>query len=283
MIHRRLIATAMAALILTCVAQRSGLAQAQGIDILSYFPQAVDTQWVYHVETGTRAPVLRRMTKWPMDGANQQIPVVVVTRENFEPEAKEPQDPKVLEIRVKRSSTPPAFPKDPIEIEYEILRDDLGFYRGHHSVKTEIRKIQNLWMVMQNVSYDKGSLRSPPEVADNPDIKFGYQERFLFFWKGGSLTLDYDDHKEDLNYINITDSLPGYKGQQVVRFRRFVKPEDSFGPELGQAISEDYWYAPQVGLVKFNQKIGDELSVSVRLVQFQKGVSENAGGGGTTQ
>lgn len=218
-----------------------------------YFPTEKGCRWEYEITIGKAEPLQFRITTWPMGDKG----VRMATRSRFLPliSSGNPKSSFILAYSIK-GPVEKAGPYAWSPVELKIERDDLGIYKD----------VKNVYLIhapdylsMEVVTYSPDSPGAPGGTWGSWGQEDGYSDRIIFFADKPMIARSIID-SDMLLFL-------GLDGKEL-HFCRQVSAEEKSEDVLGSAFTEDLWYAKGKGLVKLQQKINGEVSMTWNLKKF---------------
>ena len=216
-----------------------------------YFPVKEGTEWSYEIKLERTLPLTYEVTSWPSGKVYHRIPVI--------PEYYPWQSDRYhLKIAVRD------YDETDGVVSLNIIEDDLGFFNNADFVWWELSDVKDGLVVDQKLEYIK-STSQPREFL------VGISTRAIFFNGDAGKSKSYVTGEEDsLKFVGIDDKVPGYKAP-CLHFVREVKKGNGRYPYADKGFTEDVWYAPDIGLVRLEQKVEGQNSMIWTLEKFVPG------------
>jgi len=213
---------------------------------LDYFPMDVGREWTYKIEIGKVKPMIYENVAI-IKGNDDYYYFPLVGSLNASSDAD-----CYLKIMVK---SPYQEAERLMSVELEVLEDDLGIFRFNTKLFWGMEGFSSQTAILQAVEYANGNLMSVypyPELANAEEV---VSERVIFLWGEGRIV---QEDKDSFGFRNIDKNVPGYQGIPCWHFLREVHPDKS---TQAKSFTEDYWYAPEKGLVRLEQKVEGIISM----------------------
>lgn len=244
---------------------KTTLSSYESSDLWEYFPMNTGTEWTYNIKIENVQPVIAE-TIWMIGKENYYITERDVIKINSGENAR-------LRIKVKG---PEQETHRPGTVELEILEDDLGLFRyvkqifwarklnppGAFGGVTGLDLVidYSADQLMKTYTTLSQQLQDATSIHSSRVIFFGNQDMAMIEKDIG------DDKIETLTYSGLDSNVPGYQGIPCLHFSRQVYPPVNH-PEI-ETITEDSWYAKGKGLVRFEQKVGNQPSMTWTLEKY---------------
>ncbi|PIR94846.1 hypothetical protein COT95_01945 [Candidatus Falkowbacteria bacterium CG10_big_fil_rev_8_21_14_0_10_37_6] len=234
----------------------------------NYFPCEVGNEWTYDIKIGSKYPLYRNITKWPLgDGEISYLNCGYLAIM----ETEKVQNPKLI-LKVKQKAEKQGPLEYPNGYEIEIIQDDIGIYRDAEQVFWCISK-SGRYQVIEVVTYP--SFRSPARSGQwgSWDNGNGYTMKLLMFGESPGIMISIESHSPAKLYFN------GPAGNNKLEFIRiYEKTNDddndlptkkTAGEHLDSAFTEKLLYEKGKGLESLVQMMGDEFLMSWSLSSFK--------------
>jgi len=236
-----------------------------------YFPTSTGMKWVYQIEIGEVEPLNYKEISWPL-GKRE---ITYSTRGRFRPLLEEtPPKTFLLEMRVKG----PAAKQGPLEyegVELEIEKDELGIFDEYAKQVFWSTTRGGRFMAQEVVTYSPYMPGAPTGSWGGWGQGDGYSMRLIFFGDEPGTRIGMGKEPQDaLLFVGIDTQVPQDEGTPLLHFLRTVESsERKKGEEqshLGKGFTEDMWFARGKGMVRLEQKVEGETSMTWSLIQFSK-------------
>lgn len=228
-----------------------------------YFPTNTGTTWVYEIEIGEVEPLDYRETWWSLSNGKA---FCYEMRGRFRA-LMEDTAPKtfVLEMKVKGPADEQGPLEYPLGVELEIEKDELGIFEDTKQVFWAITS-HDRFTVNEVITYSPHSSYSP----GYPFVGEGYSIRLVFFGGKPGLMIPIGEQSKDALLFNGVDTkVSEYEGIPLLNFIRTVEPGEK-NDYINKGFSEDMWFAKGKGLVRLEQKVDGEVSMTWNLVEFSE-------------
>ncbi len=241
-------------------------------ELSNYFPIDTGTTWVYEIEIGEAEPHFYREEKWPV-GDDEYVTYETRGLRTFLDNTS--RKTFTLKIKVKGHAEKQGAFEFPLGVELDIEKDELGIFEDTKQV---------FWAITDNPTFRVIELVTyPPDMLGAPTSPWGswkqddtFSTRMLFFSDApGTVTWLGDENKDYLLFTGVDTEIPANEEENVLHFVRIVgstENEFGFGEDyVFKGFSEDMWFARGKGLVRLEQKVDGEVSMTWTLVEFSKG------------
>lgn len=240
-----------------------------------YFPLEIGVRWAYEIQIGEAEPLNYKETRWPMEPGKVSV---FSTRGRYTAYLKDPSKKSYrLTIAVKGPAEKQGGLQYPIGAELEIEEDELGIFGDAEKVFFAVTT-SGRYMAQLVATYPPDSLGAPFGMTSFED---GFSMQILFFT--GNLGTEIGigkEPKDKLALIGLDTSVPKYKGEALLHFRREVAPDENILQQaeyLNNGFTEDLWFAKGKGLVRLEQKVNGKVSMVWVLTQFTLPVKGKSG------
>jgi hypothetical protein len=211
-----------------------------------YFPAKEGMSWSYKIDLGTKDPMLYQ----EMNGRFYWARI----------NAKElGNDPDCCRLSFVAQDLH-AVSSGNIQIyRLSATRDDLGILGISSESKWSVLDKNGKLEVFGTFSYPFTFEEAGKENGSEEKLAlFGFKPVFFTPDRGGE---EKSYAGDTLKFIAYEKETPGYEGSSVMHFARRI---DALN------LSEDTWYVPKKGLVKFEQRVSGELSMTWTLESFNE-------------
>ncbi len=224
--------------------------QTSEVDPSDYFPMDIGREWTYNIKLGKVSPMILEDVIIAKDNKPynfSHVGPINVSAGNYR-----------LKMRVVEPYSEELRSLGGVGVE--ILEDELGFYRFVSQIfwrRESPTFIGSQTSILQSLIYSDSELMSVypyPQLEDADSI---HSYRTIFIWGGGGI--EQEDEEESFFFIDVDKNVPGWQGVPCYHFTREAKSDESTGSE---SITEDYWYAPKKGLVRLEQRVKGEISMT---------------------
>lgn len=219
-------------------------------NLSDYFPMDIGREWAYDIKLGKVAPMLLEDVIIVNNNEPYNFSLVgPINANNAESYSLRMQivEPKLEQV-----------PSGAVEVK--ILQDELGLYRFVDSIfwhKESLSISGSQSGVLQSYMYSVPELMAVYPYSQLKDASSVHSNRNIFIWGGGGIVSD--DKEESFFFIGMDNSISGWQGIQLAHFTRKANSDESSG---SKSITENYWYAPNKGLVRLEQTVEGEISMT---------------------
>jgi len=229
-----------------------------------YFPMDVGREWSYLITIGETEPLIYQEVVWPTSTGS----VLSSTRGRLALASRE-GDTFLLELRVKSRAVEQGPLSYPEGVELEILTDDLDFYEDSQQVFWAILTSPR-YMTHEVVTFSQYGIRAPTGWPIQED---GFSMRLLFVGEEGVSVGMGEDPADEVMFIGVDTDVPGYEGKALLQFRRTVKEGEPMPGRprdyLDSGFIENTWFAEGEGLVRLEQRVGGQVSMTWNLLSSE--------------
>jgi hypothetical protein len=242
-----------------------------------FFPSSPGSRWEYTIEVQQSPPVWYRLTSWPVGGDRA---VRYESRGFYRAAVPGNDRPKqyTLDLRVKAKAPSQGPLRYPLGVELEITRDDLGVFDGRQQVFWAITDGRggSGYSVIQVETF------SPRAMPGAPTGHFGGwgqedgdAQRQLFFAEEPMTSIrSGSEPRARLLFVGLADP-PEPGSPDRLHFRRTVQAaqeRDRRDPVAFESeFVEDSWFERGKGLVRLEQKVKGDVTMTWRLVAYTPG------------
>lgn len=238
-----------------------------------YFPTDTGTRWIYEIEKGEVDPLHYRVTRWPL--RNGKVATTSTRGLFFRPPLGDRAlKTFLLEMSVKGPASKQGPLMWPAGIELDIEKDELGFFEDAEQVFWAIT-FSGRFEVWTVVTYLPDTSTIVGGSWGSWGQEEGYSLRVVFFGEAPGTRIGIGEKsKDNLLFTGVDTEVPEYEGTPLIHFVRTVEPaekeegEDRSYHEKG--FSEDMWFAKGKGLVRLEQKVDGEVSMTWTLMEFSE-------------
>ena len=233
-----------------------------------FFPSETGTRWVYEIKlAGKKRPLERKISRWPLGNSNS-VRVTLRSGLLYGKPGKDGLYRLVLRVKGPAKEQGPRKYKHAVELEIE--RDDLGIYADNKGL---------FWLFMPMSEFRVIELtlldpNSPGNLSGGTwghwNQAPGYSEKFKIFGAKPGIGLEFS--KEDDVLIFLGPEIIDKK--TCLHYRRDVKQKKndvSGGNYLSSAFTEDLWFEKYKGLIRLEQRVGDEITMTWTLLTPPEG------------
>lgn len=216
---------------------------------------------------GEIEPLYYREVIWPVGEEKYKQ---TSTRGIFVAHLKDPNRVEFyLQKRIKCKAEHQGELNYPLGFEIEIQKDDLGIYSRSKQVFLAA-STSSRFMADEVITYsaEEDTLASNP--WGNLGRKDGFCMRLIFFGDEPGLSIGLGSDPKDRLIFKGFENVPT-TNEAALHFRREVDASENASEDLDRAFTEDTWFVKGKGLVYFQQKINDKISMTWELVDFKKG------------
>jgi hypothetical protein len=261
--------------VLLCVLLAAGCFQGNGTGLppsenpKDYFPMNPETEWHYKITAGNTDALTYETVSWPI--SEKQLSYA--TR-GWIYSAK-PGKTYDLIIKVEKPQTEQGPLKVSDGVELKIIKDDLDLFKKSDSTGifwAPFGSDGGTYMINQVITYSPNSMGAPSGPWGSWGQKDGYSLRLLFFADKPGIEISRSGDPDALLFEGVDNSLPGYSN--CLKFTRTVKESEPTSREatsLDKSFTETTWFAKDKGLVRLEQKVNGQTSMTWTLEKFTKG------------
>lgn len=252
----------------------SAVAQSTDEGLMGYFPMQPGAQWTYRVEILGTAYIYDEVVH-EEDNNNYSY-----MSEGY----LYPEDEAVLQYRIEA----PAPRQGPFQydsgVELTLLGDDLEMY-----FQVEGVYYNTLYTLQGETIVQQVLIHTPmPSAGWGPGGGEEYSLRVVFFtvrpevWEIALdninefrpyISINLGDSHDMLTFVGVDSQVPGYEGELAMKFQRTVDLSDS---EQMTGFTEDLWFVMGVGLVRLEQRVDDEITMTWELDTFVPVLGSNS-------
>jgi hypothetical protein len=239
-------------------------------DPQEYFPIAMGTTWTYDITIGPGEPLSYQTRKWPMG----EKAMVQSVRGRYWGAMKHLEEGKTSSLKLKlrvagRTTECPMATANAVKVD--VVQDDLGIFEDAEALYfTRIGDESDCEWVMVT-SYGMHGIGAPtgswgmPLSTDN-----GFSNRLIFFGDGFGIRISLGgaSSEDHLLCVGLDQVRRGARNVELVRFTRTVDPrsdDDSEADVLNKGFTEDTWYQRGRGLVRLEQTIDGQRTMTWEL------------------
>jgi hypothetical protein len=223
-------------------------------DAWEYFPMDIGTEWHYNIFIENDNPVGQEKVIWPKGNGYSTS---YISKSSYYRKAGES-----CKLIMKVDERLPESSDGAI---VKIIEDEIGLYNRAEEIRwTPIGKENDEIAINQKLIYN--GVYGPYPSSIN-----GYSDRPIFFIDNPNneiVTLNNLD--EILIFIEVSNDVSGYIGQPCIHLMRQVSSRlsEHYSKEF---FTEDMWFAKGKGLVRLEQKIEGQKSMTWTLEKFIPG------------
>jgi hypothetical protein len=232
-------------------------------DPMDYFPMKVGTQWHYNVRVENTDPLTYKVMNWPVNDKTRSYSVRgLLTTEN---------KPKDFDLTLKAvgivsKEGPFNYPNG---LAVQVVEDGLNIFRDNTGMFwVTLKTSEGGPMIMQTVTYSTDMPGG--SMWGTWGVKEAYSQSIIFFGDQPLIEMSIVGDQDKLLFLGVDSIVPGCGGQACLHFRRNVDAKD-VNEYISQAFAEDVWFAKGKGLVRLEQKIDGQRSMTWTLESFSLG------------
>lgn len=217
-----------------------------------YFPAEAGMRWTYQITVGKILPLYSRQIQWETDSGEK---IASFYTGHYLPR---PREKKVfsLVIGIIRK-----WGKNPAIAEIKVEKDELGVFKGAKRIFWEIIDDENYeyaeggYQIYERITYPSSHPDAPP------DSSRGMSTRTLMFSgePGDFIEYDYGHDHEGLVF-------DGSQSDLILFTRGVLRDESSDSNFIEKTI-----FRREKGIIWLEQKIGNEVSMVWKLIDFSRG------------
>ena len=229
-----------------------------------YFPTALGTLWIYTITLGETTPLAYHEVIWQEDGQTR----LAFERRRLSPAEDVQKAPElVLFVSNPNYRTNVSLGN---EVQIQVVQDDMGLFEGVEQLSWYVDRSEGI-KVVEALQYPDDYVLLPPGQKDMPSFSL----RTLFFDHptdvGRSM---FPGSGEDMVLTGVTPELPtgDSEGCPCLHFVRTIEPSGSWSDALDVGIVEETWYGEDIGLIRLEQRIGEQVTMIWSLQQVMQTV-----------
>jgi hypothetical protein len=239
-----------------------------------YFPITPGMSWSYQIEVKDREPVWYRIVLYGLPG-DKNPEIVRMSGRFLELVRNNKKKTFLLEKKITQHVIPNTSSEKDEAIELEIGKDELGVYKNSEKVFWHLSGSNLFYLIHEIVVYHKSELVGPLGKMSPilPTGGFGISPVFVKNPLG--ILMVQGCPEEQLLFKGFDYKVPKFEGEALLHFIRYVivstdseEKKKGHGEERG--FYENLWYAKGKGLVRLEQKIGEETSMVWTLQQLKR-------------
>jgi hypothetical protein len=233
-----------------------------------YFPMSPGTEWHYKITAGDAEPLSYRTTDWPL---NEKVLAYSTRGLIYSAKPGKTYDLVIKVVEAAQEQGPLRLSGG---VKLEAVKDDLNIFDGNDCTGIFWAPYGNdgngRYMVDQVTTYSPDSAGSPTGSWGGWGQKDGYSLRVIFFADKPGTEIGLAEDPDSLMFEGTDSSLPECKDYVCLKFVRYVKESDTTGEKssLDKAFTETSWFAKNKGMVRLEQKIDGQTSMTWTLEKF---------------
>ncbi|MEQ1619380.1 MAG: hypothetical protein ABL883_13675 [Terricaulis sp.] len=239
-----------------------------------FFPRNVGSSWTYRVTLDDPDLVVRsEEVAWPrLSGAE----LIVAVRGVLPYSGNPLEGPLYLTLQLGEAADQQGPHEYPEGYKLRVTRDDLGLYEGATGLYWAIPG-SGRYEVHQILTYDAESALSSWKPPSGYDLEAqGYNERITYFVDNLGTRLQFQGSLESMALDDIVHDIEGQAGKDCLQFSRAVEGtnlsdtgamQDVRG-RLTMSLLEKTWFCRGVGLVRLEQYVGGDRSMTWTLTDY---------------
>jgi hypothetical protein len=232
---------------------------------INYFPMYPGLWWEYSVEFPSSMPEGYNYQEvyWQMGDGFLAYEKLQFLRAN--PSATSPRVVLAITDIVQEQQLPVQYP---LSVAIGVTQDDINYFLDTQASFFGFYTLDGVYYVHLLRTY---SQFSPVETLGSADE--GFSRSFIFYIDLLSVVAaEYGDDNveyscvssqnsiDEFCFYGFSDNVPGFQGQQAMHFRRSVGLNGG-SSSYDIAYTEDTWFIQNIGLVRLEQRSGDELNM----------------------
>ena len=221
-----------------------------------YFPMKMGNEWLYNIEIKSSYPLAYEEVFWPQGSGGRTM---ISRGELYYPAINNNH----LRMKiVDRKETPT------VSVLLEVSEDDLHMF-DYSTGLSWMRLSGDKFGIIQTVTYSTIRPGSPYSGIGMGIGDDGLAQRITFFEDNPGKSLTLNVNQDSLTLIGFDGGVVGCQDVSCMHFRRQVRSESKIVSIVDKGFTEDTWFALGKGMVRLEQKIDGQISMTWTLESFK--------------